>query len=201
MPITDIKYIFRSHQDLLDKKLSVHGWIRTIRSSKDFGFIELNDGTFFKSLQIVFDQNLENFAEIEKLHISSAIRVHGTLVKSPAPKQPFELHAEKIELIGASDEDYPLQKKRHSFEYLRTIAHLRPRSNTFSAVFRVRNTLCYAIHKYFNEKGFLWVHSPILTKSDCEGAGAMFQVTDMNLEKLEKDKLGKINYENDFFGQ
>src|SRR5699024_11191295 len=147
------------------------GWLRTLRDSKNFGFIELNDGSFFKNVQIVFDDKLNNFEEIRKLSISSSIIVEGQVVKTENAKQPFEIKASKIDVVNLADLDYPLQKKKHSFEYLRTIAHLRPRTNTFNAVFRVRSVLSYAIHKFFQEKGFVYVHTPIITGSDCEGAG------------------------------
>ncbi|MEI6296742.1 MAG: asparagine--tRNA ligase [bacterium] len=197
----EIKNIFKEGEKLIGQKMIVNGWVRTARSSGTFGFIELNDGTFFKNLQVVFDDKLSNFKEIEKIRIGSAISIEGEIVKSPAKEQAFELKAEKIEILADSDESFPLQKKRHTFEYLRTIAHLRPRSNTFSAVFRVRSLAAFAIHKFFNEKGFVYVHTPIITGSDAEGAGEMFHVTTQNLLNPIKDKDGKIDYSKDFFAK
>ena len=168
----------------INKEIRVSGWVRTIRDSKSFAFIELNYGTFFKNLQIVIDDSLANFSEVVKLNISSAIIAEGKLVESPGAKQPFELKADKIIIEGAASSDYPLQKKRHSFEYLRTIAHLRPRTNTFSAVFRVRSLASFAIHKFFQERNFVYVHTPIVTGSDAEGAGEMFRVTTLDLDRI-----------------
>jgi len=196
-----IKEIYKNPDAYSDKKVSVAGWIRTSRASKAFGFIELNDGTFFKNVQIVFEENLENFETIKKLGISASISVEGTLVLTPDAKQPFEIKADAIEVQGESEKSYPLQKKRHTFEYLRTIAHLRPRSNTFSAVFRVRSLVSYALHKFFQDRGFVYVHTPIITGSDCEGAGEMFRVTTLDLNDVPKNEEGKIDYENDFFGK
>lgn len=196
-----LKDLFRRHEEYLNKKIDVSGWVRTVRVSKSFGFIEINDGSFFKTLQVVFEEGLENFAEVSKLSIGSSITVSGVLVESPGAKQPFELKAESISIEGLSSPDYPIQKKSTSFEYLRSIAHLRPRTNTFSAVFRVRSLVAFAIHRFFQEKGFVYVHAPIITASDCEGAGEMFQVTTMDLEKLPKDAEGNIDYSKDFFGK
>ncbi len=197
----DIKEIFENPEKFLNKEVEIEGWIRTSRSSKRIGFIEINDGTFFTNLQIVFDENLENFKEIEKLPISSAIVVKGTLVETPKAKQPFEIHAKEIKVEGYSHNDYPLQKKRHSFEYLRTIAHLRPRSNTFNAVFRVRSLAAYAIHKFFQDRGFIYVHTPIITGSDAEGAGEMFAVTDLDLTNIPLNENGEVDFTKDFFGK
>ncbi len=196
-----IKDIYRKASEYLDKDVQVSGWVKTIRSSKAFGFIELNDGTFFKNLQIVFDDTLENFKEITKFPISCAIAVEGKLVETPNAKQPFEIKATKVELEADSASDYPLQKKRHTFEYLREIAHLRPRSNTFSAVFRVRSIAAYAIHKFFQDRGFVYTHTPIITGSDCEGAGEMFRVTTLDLHNIPKNEEGQIDYKKDFFGK
>ncbi len=196
-----VKQIFRETESFLDKEIQVSGWVRTVRDSKTFGFVEMNDGSFFKNLQIVFDNSLANFDEIIKYTISSAIIVTGTLVESPGSKQPFELKATGIELEGNSDPEYPLQKKRHTFEFLRTIAHLRPRSNTFSAVFRVRSLAAYAIHRFFQERGFVYVHTPIITGSDCEGAGEMFRVTTLDLNHPPRDEKGQIDFSADFFGR
>ncbi|MFD3155500.1 asparagine--tRNA ligase [Haloimpatiens sp. FM7330] len=196
-----IKSIYRETAKYSGKEVKIAGWVRTIRASKAFGFIEVNDGSFFKNIQVVFEENLENFKELSKLPISSSIEVEGELVETPGSKQRFEIKAKKIILVGKSASDYPLQKKRHTFEYLRSIAHLRPRSNAFSAVFRVRSIAAYAIHKFFQEKGFVYVHTPIITASDCEGAGEMFRVTTLDLNNLPKDKKGEIDYKQDFFGK
>ncbi|ATW28972.1 asparagine--tRNA ligase [Candidatus Formimonas warabiya] len=201
MEPTSVKKLSRETNHFLDKKVRIEGWVRTLRVSKSFGFIEINDGTFFGNLQIVFDEGLDNFLDVAKLTISSAICVEGTLVESPRAKQPFELKAEKVEIVGLCAPDYPLQKKRHTFEFLRTIAHLRPRTNTFSAVFRVRSILAYAIHKFFQDKGFVYVHTPIITSSDCEGAGEMFRVSTLDLCNMAKDETGNVNFAEDFFGK
>lgn len=201
MEITTIKELYRQTGNFFNKRVRVNGWVRTVRSSKSFGFIELNDGSFFSNLQVVFDENLANFKEIAKLVTGSAISVEGELVESPGAKQPFELKASCVEIEGASAPDYPLQKKRHSFEFLRTIAHLRPRTNTFSAVFRVRSIAAYAVHKFFQDRGFVYVHTPIITGSDAEGAGEMFRVTTLDLERLPRDDAGKVDFSRDFFGR
>jgi len=196
-----IKQIYRETNKFVNKEVKISGWIRTIRSSNKFGFMELNDGSFFKNLQVVFGEELDNFKEIGKYPISSSISVEGTIVLTENAKQPFELQAKKVVLEGNSNADYPLQKKRHSLEYLRTIAHLRPRSNTFSAVFRVRSLAAFAIHKFFQDQGFVYVHTPIITGSDAEGAGEMFKLTTLDLENLPKDDQGKVDYKQDFFGK
>lgn len=196
---TTIKLIYSNTKEYLGQEIQIEGWIRNSRGSKAFGFIELNDGTFFKGIQIVYEDKLENFKEIEKLPLSSAIIVRGTLVETPEAKQPFEIKASKIEIEGYSTADYPLQKKRHTFEYLRTIAHLRPRSNTFNAVFRVRSVLAYAVHKFFQEKGFVYVHTPIITGSDAEGAGEMFKVTTLDLKNVPLTEDQEIDFSKDFF--
>ena len=196
-----VKQIFRETDKYLSQTIELSGWVRTIRTSKAFGFIELNDGSFFENVQVVFEEGLSNFAEIGKLTISSALRVKGTLVPSPGAKQPFEVKAEQIEILAVADADYPLQKKRHTFEYLRTIAHLRPRTNTFAAVFRVRSVVAFAIHKFFQEKGYVYVQTPLITGSDAEGAGEMFRVTSLDLENLPKNEQGQIDYKQDFFGK
>ena len=201
MENTLIKDLFRNKEKYDGKEIKVSGWIRTLRDSKTFGFIELNDGSFFKNLQIVFNDTLDNFKEISKLTISSSIIVTGKLIITENAKQPFEVQANKIEIFNVSDQEYPLQKKRHSVEYLRTIAHLRPRTNTFNAVFRVRSLLSYAIHKFFQERNFVYVHSPILTSSDAEGAGEMFRVTTLDLENVPKTDNGKVDDSKDFFGR
>ena len=199
---TVIKNLFRQTDNYGGKEVTISGWVRTIRVSKNFGFIEVNDGSFFKSLQIVIEQDkLDNFAELSKLNVGAAITAEGILELTPEAKQPFELKAKSVTVNGASTPDYPLQKKRHSFEYLRTIAHLRPRTNTFAAVFRVRSLIAYAIHQFFNERGFVYVHTPLITGSDCEGAGEMFKVTTLDLENLPKDENGNVDYSKDFFGK
>ncbi|EEA86152.1 asparagine--tRNA ligase [Peptacetobacter hiranonis DSM 13275] len=197
----EIKELYRNKEAHVGQTVKVAGWIRTSRMSKNFGFIELNDGSFFKNMQIVLDEKLENFKEIGKLPISSSILVEGELVSTEGAKQPVEIHATKVEVEGMSDSSYPLQKKRHTLEYLRTIAHLRPRSNTFSAVFRVRSLAAYAIHKFFQERNFVYAHSPIITGSDCEGAGEMFRLTTLDMENLPRTEEGKIDYSKDFFGK
>lgn len=197
----DIKDIYRSADDYIGKKISVQGWIRTLRDSKNFGFIELNDGSFFKNIQIVFDSELENFKEVAKLPIATAISVVGELVKTEGAKQAFEIKAETVTVEAPSSSDFPLQKKRHTFEYLRTIAHLRPRSNAFSAVFRVRSVAAYAIHKFFQDRGYVYVHTPIITGSDAEGAGEMFRVTTLDLMNPPKNAEGQIDNTEDFFGK
>ncbi len=201
MPYTSIRSLYKETPAYLNKKIGVAGWVRTARSSKEFGFIELNDGSFFKSLQIVFEGGLKNFSEVENISVGSSLEVAGELVASPAAGQAFELKAETITVISRAPEDYPLQKKKHSFEFLREIAHLRGRSNTFSAVFRLRSSLSYAIHKFFQEEGFSYVHTPIISTSDAEGAGEMFQVTTLDLKNTPKDKKGEIDYSEDFFGK
>ncbi|AET69388.1 asparaginyl-tRNA synthetase [Desulfosporosinus orientis DSM 765] len=201
MQLATVKEIYRETNRFLNQKVEISGWVRTLRTSKAFGFIEINDGSFFQNIQVVFEESLENFAEVGKLSISSAIRVQGELVPSPGAKQPFELKAETIEILSIAAADYPLQKKRHTFEYLRTIAHLRPRTNTFAAVFRLRSVIAYAIHKFFQEKGFVYVHTPIITGSDAEGAGEMFKVTALDLAQPPKDEEGNVDYSKDFFGR
>ena len=196
-----VKDLYRQTKSYENKKITIEGWVRTVRDSKTFGFIELNDGTFFKNIQIVFNDKLNNFSEICKLTISSTIKVTGTLVITENAKQPFEIQAESIDIESLSDSSYPLQKKRHSFEYLRTIAHLRPRTNTFSAVFRVRSVLAYAIHKFFQERGFVYVHTPLITASDAEGAGEMFNVNSFDLSNVPKTENGEVDFSKDFFGK
>ena len=201
MQLTTVKELFAEPEKYLDKEIRVGGWIRSIRDSKAFGFIVLNDGSCFETLQIVYHDTMDNFAEISKLNVGAAILVKGTLVATPEAKQPFEIQAEEVAVEGLSSADYPLQKKRHTFEYLRTITHLRPRTNTFQAVFRVRSLIAYAIHQYFQEQGFVYVHTPLITGSDCEGAGEMFQVTTLDLKDLPKKEDGSIDYSKDFFGK
>ncbi len=196
-----IKEVFLKSNELGGQVVSVNGWVRTLRASKNFGFIELNDGSYFKNIQIVIeDEKLGNFAELCKLNVGASVRVEGVLELTPDAKQPFEIKATQVLVEGESTPDYPLQKKRHSFEFLRTIPHLRARTNTFSAVFRVRSVIAYAIHKFFNERGFVYVHTPLITGSDCEGAGEMFRVTTLDMDNLPKTEEGKIDYKQDFFG-
>lgn len=198
---TTVKELFRSMDEFGGGEVTVSGWVRTIRSSKNFGFIEMNDGSFFKGIQIVIeDSKLDNYAEVSKLNVGAAVTVTGTLELTPEAKQPMEIKAESVVIDGESTPDYPLQKKRHSFEYLRTIAHLRPRTNTFAAVFRVRSMIAYAIHKFFQERNFVYVHTPIITGSDCEGAGEMFRVTTLDPDNLPM-KDGKVDFSQDFFGK
>lgn len=196
-----IKDLYRNTYQHINKEITLEGWVRTVRDSKNFGFIEINDGSFFKNVQIVFSDKLENFNEICKLTISSSIKVIGTLVKTENAKQPFEIQASKVEIESLSDATYPLQKKKHSFEYLRTIAHLRPRANTFNAVFRVRSTLAYAIHKFFQERGFVYVNTPLITGSDAEGAGEMFNVNSFDLTNIPKTDYNQVDFSKDFFGK
>ena len=201
MKLTTVKEIYRNREQYLDKEITVGGWVRSVRDSKAFGFIVLHDGSFFETLQIVYHDNMENFAEVSKLNVGAAIIVKGTLVATPQAKQPFEIQATEISVEGASAPDYPLQKKRHSLEYLRTMTHLRPRTNTFQAVFRVRSLCAYAIHKFFQERGFVYVHTPLITGSDCEGAGEMFQVTTLDPKNIPLTEDGSVDYSQDFFGK
>ena len=201
MNLIEIRELYKNQEAYLDKEITVGGWVRSIRDSKAFGFIVINDGTFFTPLQVVYHDDMENFEEISKLNVGAAVVVTGTLVATPQAKQPFEIQAKTVTVEGASAPDYPLQKKRHSFEYLRTIAHLRPRTNTFQAVFRVRSLTAYALHKFFQERGFVYVHTPIITGSDCEGAGEMFRVTTMDMENVPKTENGSVDYTQDFFGK
>ncbi len=201
MELITIRELYRDKENYIGKKVTVGGWVRSIRDSKTFGFVVLNDGTFFETLQIVYSDKLENFADISKLNVGAAIVIEGDLVATPEAKQPFEIQAHLIEIEGNSTADYPLQKKRHSLEYLRTIAHLRPRTNTFQAVFRVRSLIAYAIHQYFQDRNFVYVHTPLITGSDAEGAGEMFRVTTLDMDKLPKTQEGAIDYTEDFFGK
>ena len=201
MNLIEIRELYKNQEAYLDKEITVGGWVRSIRDSKAFGFIVINDGTFFTPLQVVYHDDMENFEEISKLNVGAAVVVTGTLVATPQAKQPFEIQAKTVTVEGASAPDYPLQKKRHSFEYLRTIAHLRPRTNTFQAVFRVRSLTAYALHKFFQERGFVYVHTPIITGSDCEGAGEMFRVTTMDMGNVPKTENGAVDYTQDFCGK
>ena len=196
-----IKDLYRNTENYIDKTVEVAGWVRTVRDSKAFGFIELNDGSFFNNLQIVFNDKLANFEEVRKLTISSSIIVNGKVVKTENAKQPFEIHADSVEIFNLADADYPLQKKRHSFEYLRTVAHLRPRTNTFNAVFRIRSVAAFAIHEYFQNKGYVYVNTPIITCADCEGSAEMFKLTTLDLDKPLPQKDGKTDFSEDLFGK
>lgn len=201
MELRTVRELYRETKKYLGKKVTVGGWVRSIRDSKTFGFIVVNDGTYFETLQVVYHDTMANFAEISRQNVGAAIIVTGELVATPEAKQPFEIQAETVEIEGASTPDYPLQKKRHSLEYLRTIAHLRPRTNTFQAVFRVRSLIAYAIHKYFQERDFVYVHTPLITGSDCEGAGEMFRVTTLDLNDVPKTPDGSVDFSRDFFGK
>ncbi len=201
MKLTSVKELYKSADSFGGKSVTVGGWIRTVRDSKVFGFIELNDGSFFKSVQVVIDDKLENFKELVRLNVGSSVVVTGTVVLTPDAKQPFEIKAESVKVEGESAPDYPLQKKRHSLEFLRTIAYLRPRTNTFSAAFRVRSEAAFAIHKFFNERGFVYAHTPLITGSDCEGAGEMFRVTTLDMENPPRTESGDVDYSEDFFGR
>lgn len=200
MSILDIRQIYQKYEEFLGKEVTVQGWIKTTRDTNKFAFIELNDGTFFSNLQVVLEaESFESYKEIVKYPIYTAIEVKGELVKTEGAKQAFEVKAREVVLLATSDSDYPLQKKRHTFEYLRTIAHLRPRANAFSAVFRVRSIAAYAVHKFFQEKNFVYAHTPIITASDAEGAGEMFQVTTLDMNNLPKNQEGQVDYKEDFF--
>ena len=201
MELTNIREIFRNKNKFADKEVTIGGWVRSNRNSKNFGFIVVNDGTFFEPIQVVYGNGLDNYDEVGKINVGAAIIVRGTLVLTPDAKQPFEIQAVYVTVEGASTPDYPLQKKRHTFEYLRTISHLRPRTNTFEAVFRVRSLCAYAIHKFFQERDFVYVHTPLITGSDCEGAGEMFQVTTLDLNNLPMTEDGKVDFSKDFFSK
>ena len=201
MELTNIREIFRNKDKFADKEVTIGGWVRSNRNSKNFGFIVVNDGTFFEPIQVVYGNGLDNYDEVGKINVGAAIIVRGTLVLTPDAKQPFEIQAAYVTVEGASTPDYPLQKKRHTFEYLRTISHLRPRTNTFEAVFRVRSLCAYAIHKFFQERDFVYVHTPLITGSDCEGAGEMFQVTTLDLNNLPMTEEGKVDFSKDFFNK
>ena len=199
MDLVTVRELYRSREEFLGKEIQVGGWVRSIRDSKTFGFLVLHDGTFFETLQVVYGDKLDNFSQINKLNVGAAVIVRGTLVATPQAKQPFEIQAEEVTVEGASTPDYPMQKKRHSLEFLRTVPHLRPRTNTFQAVFRVRSLAAYAIHKFFQERGFVYVHTPLITGSDCEGAGEMFRVTTLDLKNVPMDQKGEVDFSKDFF--
>ena len=202
MQRTEIKSLFSAVADYIDSEVTVCGWVKTIRQSKTLGFIELNDGTSFQNLQVVFEPSVvKNYDEIAKQNVGAALVVRGHVLLTPNAKQPFEVHAVSIQVEGSSSPEYPLQKKKHTLEYLRTIQHLRPRSNTYSAVFRVRSVAAYAIHKFFNDRGFVYAHTPIITCSDCEGAGEMFHLTNLDIAEPPRTEDGKVDYTQDFFGK
>ncbi|MCI8949392.1 MAG: asparagine--tRNA ligase [Lachnospiraceae bacterium] len=201
MNLITVRELYKNRESYFDQEITIGGWIRSNRDSKAFGFLVVSDGSFFEPIQAVYHDTLENFSQVAKLGVGCAVIVTGILTPTPQAKQPFEIQVSKIFVEGASAPDYPLQKKRHTFEYLRTISHLRPRTNTFQAVFRVRSLIAYAIHQYFQEQGFVYVHTPIITGSDCEGAGEMFQVTTMDLNNLPKTPEGGPDFTQDFFGK
>lgn len=201
MDLITIRELFKNREAYYGKKVTVGGWIRSIRDSKTFGFIVVNDGSYFEPLQVVYHDTMANFDEVSRQNVGAAIIVTGTLTETPQAKQPFEIQADEVTVEGTSAPDYPLQKKRHSFEYLRTISHLRPRTNTFQAVFRVRSLIAYAIHKFFQERDFVYVHTPIITGSDAEGAGEMFRVTTLDMEDIPRTEAGKVDCNKDFFGK
>ena len=201
MQLTTVKELFKTPEQYIDKKITIGGWVRSIRDSKTFGFIVVNDGSFFEPIQVVYHDTMDNFAEISKQNVGAALVITGTLVATPDAKQPFEIQADSVEVEGASAPEYPLQKKRHSLEYLRTISHLRPRTNTFQAVFRIRSLAAYAIHQYFQDRGFVYVHTPLITGSDCEGAGEMFRVTTLDMADTPNTDKGAVDYSQDFFGK
>ena len=201
MELVNVREIFKNTIRYENQQVTIGGWVRSNRNSKNFGFIVVNDGTFFEPIQVVYGDGLENYEEVCKINVGAAVIVKGQLVPTPEAKQPFEIQATEVTVEGASSADYPLQKKRHTFEYLRTIPHLRARTNTFQAVFRVRSLIAYAIHQYFQEQGFVYVHTPLITSSDCEGAGEMFQVTTLDLDNVPKTEDGAVDYSKDFFGK
>ncbi len=201
MELITVRELYKNTAAYAGKSVCIGGWVRSVRASKQFGFIVLSDGTFFSPVQVVYHDALDNFQQISKLNVGAALVVSGTLVLTPEAKQPFEIQAESVTVEGASASDYPLQKKRHTLEYLRTMTHLRPRTNTFQAVFRVRSLIAYAIHRFFQERGFVYVHTPLITGSDCEGAGEMFQVTTLNMNNPPRTEDGKVDFSKDFFGK
>ncbi len=196
----EIAKLYASKEEFGTKEITVCGWVKTIRDSKAIGFMEINDGSYFKGLQVVFEsEKLDNYKDIAKLNVGAAVKVTGEFILTPQANQPFEINAKVIEVEGQSTPEYPLQKKRHTLEYLRTIAHLRPRANIYSAAFRVRSVAAYAIHKFFNERGFVYAHTPLISCSDCEGAGEMFKVTTLDIADAPKNEDGTVDYKEDFF--
>ena len=201
MDLISVRELFKNTSAYADKEITVGGWVRANRKSKQFGFISLNDGTYFTPVQVVYTDSMENFQEIAKVNIGAALIITGKLLLTPDAPQPFEIQAASVVVEGQSTGDYPMQKKRHSVEFLRTMPHLRPRTNLFQAVFRVRSLAAYAIHKFFQERDFVYVHTPLITGSDCEGAGEMFQVTTLDLNNVPKTEDGKVDFSKDFFGK
>jgi asparaginyl-tRNA synthetase len=201
MKLTTIREIWKDRESYIGKEISIGGWVRSNRDSKAFGFLMISDGTYFDQLQVVYHDDMPNFSEIAKVQVGAALVIRGTLVATPQAKQPFEIQASEISIEGPSASDYPLQKKRHTMEYLRTITHLRPRTNMFQAAFRVRPLIAYAIHQYFQERGFVYVHTPLITSSDAEGAGEMFHVTTFDLANVPKTEAGDVDFSQDFFGK
>ena len=201
MELITVRQLFKNTQEYADKTIEIGGWVKNKRPSKQFGFIVINDGTYFTPVQVVYNDTLENFQEISKINVGAALIVKGTLVLTPDAKQPFEIQAQTITVEGPSTGDYPLQPKKHSMEFLRSIPHLRPRANTFQAVFRVRSLAAMAIHQFFQDRDFVYVHTPLITGSDCEGAGEMFQVTTMDLKNIPMTEDGQVDYSQDFFGK
>ena len=201
MKLTTVRELYKDQEKYVGQSVKIGGWLRNIRDSKTFGFLVINDGSYFQTLQVVYTDKLDNFSEICRLNVGAAVIVEGTLVATPQAKQPFEIQADSVVVEGMSTPDYPLQPKRHTFEYLRTLPHLRARTNTFQAVFRVRSLIAYAIHKFFQEQDFVYVHTPLITGSDCEGAGEMFQVTTLDLNNVPKTEDGQVDYRQDFFGK
>ena len=198
---TRIKQLFRGIDEYASKEVTVCAWVRTNRAQAQFGFLNINDGSFFDVLQVVYDDKLENFEEISKIRVGASVEVTGTVVATPENKQPLELHATKVTLLGDCPENYPIQPKRHTREYLRTVAHLRPRTNLFSAVFRVRSVAAMAVHTYFQDRGYLYVHTPLITGADCEGSDQMFKITTFNMNELPLTEEGKVDFSQDLFGK
>ncbi len=201
MDLVTVRELYKDTDAYVGKTVTVGGWLRSVRDSRTFGFLVLHDGTFFETLQIVYSDKLDNFSAISRLNVGSAVVVTGMLVATPGAKQPFEIQADSVEIEGESTPDYPMQKKRHSLEFLRTVPHLRPRTNTFQAVFRVRSLAAFAIHQFFQERGFVYVHTPLITSSDAEGAGEMFRVTTLDMNEVPRDAEGAVDYSRDFFGK
>ncbi len=201
MKLTTVREIYKCREEFLEKEITIGGWVRSNRDSRAFGFLMISDGSWFDPLQVVYHDNLDNFAEICKVNVGAALIIRGTLVATPEAKQPFEIQAAEIRIEGSSASDYPLQKKRHSAEFLRTIPHLRPRTNLFQATYRLRSLIAYAIHQFFQERGFVYVHTPLITASDAEGAGEMFHVTTFDLANIPKTEDGRVDFSQDFFGR
>ncbi|MBR5570217.1 MAG: asparagine--tRNA ligase, partial [Oscillospiraceae bacterium] len=201
MDLISVRELFKNTDAYIGKEIEIGGWVRNRRPSKQFGFIVLNDGTYFTPVQVVYNDSIENFQEISKINIGAALIIKGTVVATPDSQQAFEIQASQVTVEGASTGDYPLQPKRHTMEYLRTITHLRPRTNTFQAVFRVRSLIAHAIHCFFQERDFVYVHTPLITGSDCEGAGEMFQVTTLDLNNIPMTEDGKVDFSQDFYGK